>query len=122
MWYNILLDLDDLDDDLAILALLSTSSTSTTFVLTTLRLKEYSTSAKIKAIYMLKDKKSLGQIREAIGVLKSAIYRLVAITRERRWVENKNIPLEVSYILNILRSSRPIISAQVIKCILKVIL
>jgi repressor of nif and glnA expression len=30
--------------------------------------------------------------------------------------------LEVSYILNILRSSRPIISAKVIKYILKVIL
>jgi DNA-binding IclR family transcriptional regulator len=32
---------------------------------------------------MLEDKKSLGQIREAIGVPKSAVYRLVAIARER---------------------------------------
>jgi hypothetical protein len=32
---------------------------------------------------MLKEKKSLGQIREAIGVPKLAIYRLIAIARER---------------------------------------
>jgi hypothetical protein len=32
---------------------------------------------------MLEDKKSLAQIREVIGVPKSAIYRLVAIARER---------------------------------------
>jgi hypothetical protein len=32
---------------------------------------------------MLEDKKSLGQIREAIGVPKSAVYRLAAIARER---------------------------------------
>ena len=71
---------------------------------------------------MLKDKKSLAQIREATGVPKSAIYRLVAIARERGQVENKNIPLEVSYILNTLRSSRPGISPEAIKCVLKVIL
>jgi hypothetical protein len=71
---------------------------------------------------MLKDKKSLGQIREATGVPKSAIYRLVAIARERGWVENKNMPLEVSHVLNAPRSGRPIISAEVIKCVLKVVL
>jgi transposase len=94
----------------------------TTFVITTLGPKEYSTSARIKAIYILEDKKSLAQIREATGVPKSAIYRLVAIARERGWVENKNMPLEVSYILNAPRSGRPGISPKVIKCILKVIL
>jgi len=71
---------------------------------------------------MLEDKKSLAQIREAIGVPKLAIYRLVAIARECGWVENKNMPLEVSHVLNAPRSSRPRISAEVIKCILKVIL
>jgi hypothetical protein len=76
-------DSDDSDDDSVAPALLSTSSTSTAFVLTTLRPKEHSTSARIKAIYMLEDKKSLGQIREATGVPKSAVYRLAAIARER---------------------------------------
>jgi hypothetical protein len=103
-WYNLLSDSDDSDDDSAALALLLASSTSTAFVITTLGPKEYSTGARIKAIYMLEDKKSLGQIREAIGVPKSAVYRLVAVARERGWVENKNMPLEVSYVLNTPRS------------------
>jgi len=32
---------------------------------------------------MLEDKKSLAQIREAIGVPKLAVYRLAAVARER---------------------------------------
>jgi len=82
-WYNIPSDSDDSDDDSAAPALPLLASSSTAFILTTLGPKEHSTSARIKAIYMLKDKKSLGQIREATGVPKSAIYRLVAIARER---------------------------------------
>ena len=62
------------------------------------------------------------QIREATGVPKTALYRLVAVARECRWVENKNMPLEVSHILNTPRSGRPIISSKAIKCILKVVL
>jgi hypothetical protein len=57
-WYNIPLDSDDLDDDLAKLALPLLAS-STAFVITTRGPKEHSTGARIKAIYMLKDKKSL---------------------------------------------------------------
>jgi hypothetical protein len=71
---------------------------------------------------MLEDKKSLGQIREATGVPKSAVYRLAAVARERGWVENKNMPLEVSHVLNTPRSGRPGISAEAIKCVLKVVL
>jgi hypothetical protein len=37
-------------------------------------------------------------------------------------MKNKNMPLEVSYVLNTLRSSRPIISSKAIKCVLKVVL
>jgi hypothetical protein len=122
IWYNIPSDSDDSDDDSAAPVLPSTSSTSTAFVLTTLGPKEHSTGARIKAIYMLEDKKSLGQIREATGVPKSAVYRLAAVARERGWVENKNIPLEVSHVLNTLRSGRPVISTEAIKCILKVVL
>jgi translation initiation factor 2B subunit (eIF-2B alpha/beta/delta family) len=95
---------------------------STAFVLATLGPKEYSTGTRIKAIYILEDKKSLGQIREATGVCKTALYRLAAVAREYRWVENKNMPLEVSHILNILRSGRPAISSEAIKYILKVVL
>jgi hypothetical protein len=57
-WYNLPLDSDDSDDDSAAPAL--PFALSTAFVLTTLGPKEYSTSARIKAIYMLEDKKSLG--------------------------------------------------------------
>jgi hypothetical protein len=64
----------------------------------------------------------LGQIREATRVPKTALYRLAAIARERRGVENKNMPLEVSHILNTPRSGRPAISSKAIKCILKVVL
>jgi nucleoside-triphosphatase THEP1 len=37
-------------------------------------------------------------------------------------VENKNMPLEVSYMLNIPRSGRPVISSEAIKYVLKVVL
>jgi hypothetical protein len=81
-WYNLPSDSDDSDDDSAAPALPLLAS-STALVLTTLRPKEHSTGARIKAIYMLEDKKSLGQIREATGVPRSAVYRLAAIARER---------------------------------------
>jgi hypothetical protein len=58
-WYNLLSDSDDSDDDLAELALPLPASL-TAFVLAILGPKEHSTSARIKAIYMLEDKKSLG--------------------------------------------------------------
>jgi hypothetical protein len=73
VWYNLPLDSDNSDNNLAELALLLPAS-STAFVLATLGPKEHSTSARIKAIYMLEDKKSLGQIREAIEVSKIALY------------------------------------------------
>jgi hypothetical protein len=82
VWYNLPLDSDDSDNDSTAPALPFASSTA--FILTTLGPKEHSTSTRIKAIYILKDKKSLGQIREAIGVPRSAVYRLVAVARERR--------------------------------------
>jgi hypothetical protein len=72
-WYNLPSDSDDSDDDSAEPALPLPAS-STAFVLATLGPKEHSTSTRIKAIYMLEDKKSLGQIREATGVPKTALY------------------------------------------------
>jgi transposase len=120
-WYNLPSDSDDSDDDSAE-PVLPLPASSTAFILATLGPKEYSTGARIKAIYMLEDKKSLGQIRKATEVPRSAVYRLAAVARERGWVENKNMPLEVLYILNAPRSGRPAISAEAIKCILKVVL
>jgi hypothetical protein len=121
-WYNLPSDSDDSDDDSAAPALPLLAPSSTAFIITPLGPKEYSTSARIKAIYMLEDKKSLAQIREATGVPKSAVYRLAAVARERGWVENKNMPLEVSHVLNVPRSGRPGISPEAIKCVLKVVL
>jgi hypothetical protein len=120
-WYNLPSDSDDSDDNSAAPALLLLALL-TALVLITLGPKEHSTGARIKAIYMLEDKKSLGQIREATGVPRSAVYRLAAVAREREWVENKNMPLKVSYVLNALRSGRLVISSEAIKCVLKVVL
>jgi len=122
-WYNLPSDSDDSDDDSATPALaLPIPASLTAFVLSTLGPKEHSTGARIKAIYMLEDKKSLGQIREATGVPKTALYRLAAIARERGWQENKNMPLEVFHVLNAPRSGRPAISPDAIKCVLRVVL
>jgi hypothetical protein len=49
---------------------------------------------------MLKDKKPMSQIKEAIGVSRTHVYILAVLAREHRWRENKNMPLKVYYILN----------------------
>jgi hypothetical protein len=49
---------------------------------------------------MLKDKKPMSQIKEAIGVSRTRVYALAALARERGWRENKNMPLKVYYVLN----------------------
>jgi hypothetical protein len=126
-WYNLPSDSEDEDDDSAVLSLTlplrpPPMAISTAFTLPNIVRKEHSTGARIKAIYMLEEKKSLAQIREATGVPKTAVYRLVAIARERGWQENKNMPLEVYHMLNVLRSSRPAISPDVIKYVLGVVL
>jgi hypothetical protein len=45
--------------------------------------KKHFTSARIKAIYMLKQKKSLAQIKNATKVPKTAVYRLYTVAKER---------------------------------------
>ena len=45
--------------------------------------KEYSPNIRIKAIYILKDKKPMSQIKEAIGVSRTRVYILAALARER---------------------------------------
>ena len=87
-WYNIPSDSEDEDDDSIApsltLPLRPLIATSTAFTIPDIVRKEHSTSARIKAIYILEDKKSLGQIREATGVPKTAFYRLAAVAREYR--------------------------------------
>jgi hypothetical protein len=45
--------------------------------------KEHFTSARIKAIYMLKEKKLARKILEAIGVSRTHAYALAAVAKER---------------------------------------
>jgi hypothetical protein len=71
---------------------------------------------------MLKDKKPMSQIKEAIGVSRTRVYVLAALAREHGWRENENMPLKVYHVLNQPRSGRPAISPAVIKYILKVVL
>jgi hypothetical protein len=62
--------------------------------------KEYSTSARIKAIYMLEEKKSIKKILKAIRVSRIRAYALVIVIKERGWRENEDMPLEVTHVLN----------------------
>jgi hypothetical protein len=43
--------------------------------------KEYSTGARIKAIYILEQKQYAGDIKKAIGVSRTRIYELISLTR-----------------------------------------
>ena len=126
MWYNCLSNSDNKDNNsitpALVLPIRPVLALSTALVVSTIGPKEHSTGARIKAIYMLEEKKSLVQIREATGVPKTAVYRLAAVARERGWRENKNMPLEVCHVLNAPRSGRPAISLDTIKCVLKVVL
>jgi hypothetical protein len=49
---------------------------------------------------MLKQKKSLAQIKNVTKVPKRAVYRLYTITKERDWRKNKNMPLKAKHVLN----------------------
>jgi hypothetical protein len=87
-WYNLPSDSDDsddLDNNLTIPTLvLPIPALSTALIVSTIGPKEHSTDARIKAIYMLKEKKSLVQIRDVTKVPKTVVYRLAAV-RERGW-------------------------------------
>jgi hypothetical protein len=126
IWYNLPTDSEDEDEDddssPPLLVLPIRPVPLTELVISTAIYKEYSTGTRIKAIYILEDRKTPAQIKKAIGVPKTTVYRLYTIAREYSWRENEDIPLETSYVLNIPRSGRPPISINAIKCILKVVL
>jgi hypothetical protein len=46
--------------------------------------KEHFTGARIKAIYMLKQKRSASEIKAATRVLKTRVYNLAKVARQRR--------------------------------------
>jgi hypothetical protein len=71
---------------------------------------------------MLEEKKSAIQIKEATGVFRTRAYALAIVAREYGWKENVNMPLDVEHVLNAPRSGRPQVSADAIKCVLKLML
>ena len=79
-WYNILSNLKDKDDNLVTLSFtLLIRPLLVTFIAFTMpktTRKEYSTSARIKAIYILKERKLANQIKAATKVLRSRAYAL----------------------------------------------
>ena len=56
-------------------------ATSTAFTMPNIVRKEHSTSTRIKAIYMLEQRQSAGNIRKAIGVSRTRIYKLASLAR-----------------------------------------
>jgi hypothetical protein len=123
-WYDLPSNSLDEEDDLTApsYTLPIRPATLSALIVSTTPRKEHSTRARIKAIYMLKERKSLSQILAATRIAKSNVYRLIAVAKERGWRENENMPLKVNHVLNAPRSSRPRISLKAIKCVLKVVL
>jgi transposase len=125
-WYNLLSDSEDKDDDSIAssftLPLRPLVATSTAFIIPDIVRKEYVTSARIKAIYMLEQRRSAGDIKKATRVSQTRIYELASLARQRGWKENEDMPLEVCHVLNQPRSGRPAISSNAIKCVLQVVL
>ena len=100
MWYEIPSDSEDEDDESTEPPLTLLAVTSIAFTMPKTTHKEHSTSTRIKAIYMLEEKKSAGKILEATGVSRTRAYALAAVARERGWREHEGMPLEVAHVLN----------------------
>ena len=84
-WYDMPSDSEDEDDDSVApsftLPIRPPPVTSTAFTIPKTARKEHSTGARIKAIYMLEEKKSAEKILAAIGVLRTRTYALAAVAR-----------------------------------------
>jgi transposase len=122
LWYDQPSDSEEEDDESTEPSLTLLAVTTTAFTMPKTTRKEHSTGARIKAIYMLEEKKSAGKILEVTGVSRTRAYALAAVARERGWRENEDMPLEVAHVLNQPRSGRPAVSPDAIKCVLKVVL
>jgi hypothetical protein len=81
-------NLKDKDDNLVTLSftllIRPLPVTSIAFTMPKIARKEYSIGARIKAIYILKEKKLVKKIKEAIGVSRTRAYALAAVAKERR--------------------------------------
>jgi hypothetical protein len=77
-WYNLPTNLEDEDKDNNLSPLLLVLPIrpvpSTKLVISTAIYKEHSTSTRIKAIYILEDRKTPAQIKKATGMPKTTIY------------------------------------------------
>jgi hypothetical protein len=83
-WYNLPSDLEDEDDDSIAPGFtlpLRPLATSTAFTMPDIIRKEHSTGARIKAIYMLEQRRSAGDIKKAIGVSRTRVYELASLAR-----------------------------------------
>jgi hypothetical protein len=71
-WYNLLSDSEDEDNDSIVpsftLPLRPLVATSIAFIIPNIIRKEYLTSTRIKAIYILEQRRSAGDIKKATGV------------------------------------------------------
>ena len=87
-WYNLLSNSEDKDNNSIIpsliLPLRPSTATSTAFTIPDIIYKEHSTSTRIKAIYILEQRRSAGDIRKAIGVSRTRIYKLTSLARQYR--------------------------------------
>ena len=103
-WYNLLSDSEDEDDNSIApsftLPLRPLVATSIAFIMPDIVRKEHLTGARIKAIYMLEQRRSAGDIKKATGVSRTRVYELASLARQRRWKENEDMPLEVCHVLN----------------------
>jgi hypothetical protein len=122
LWYNQPSDLEEEDDELTKPSLTLLAITITAFTMPKTTRKEHSTGTRIKAIYILKEKKSAGKILEITGVSRTRAYALAIVTREHGWHKNKDMPLEVAHVLNQPCSGRLAVSLDAIKYVLKVVL
>jgi hypothetical protein len=86
IWYNLLSNSEDKDDDSIIPSLIlpMRATPISAFILLKTDRKEHSTNVRIKAIYMLKDKKPMSQIKEAIEVSRTYVYILATLIKEHK--------------------------------------
>ena len=85
-WYNLPFDPSDNEDDSVTpsFTLFIRPAASFALIVSTASRKEHSTGVRIKAIYMLEERKSLSQIQIFTKVIKSNVYCLMTAAKERR--------------------------------------
>jgi hypothetical protein len=122
LWYDQPSDLEEEDDESTKPSLTLLTVITTAFTMPKTTRKEHSTDARIKAIYMLEEKKLARKILKVTGVSRTRAYALAAVAKERGWRENEDMPLEVAHVLNQPRFKRLAVLPDAIKCVLKVML